>query len=315
MPRGPRLDIPGVVQHVIFRGIERREIFRDDKDYKELLKRLSKLCDPNDIGMYAFALMPNHVHLLLRPLNSALSSFMRRLLTGYALYFNRRHRRSGHLFQNRYKSFIVQEDAYLLELIRYIHLNPVRVAIVPGIDALASHPYTAHSALMGQIKYPFVDGDYVLSHFGAGIGDARKALVSFMREGIEKGRQDRLAGGGLKRSLASLSEAERKEFHAFDERILGAGHFVESTLRALERRAVAKASAAAELIERIAQSHNLRATELRSGSKRAPVARARAEAVALGIKEHGISARELADALGVSTPAIYAILRRVGDEG
>jgi REP element-mobilizing transposase RayT len=123
MPRQARIDAPGALHHVIVRGIERRKIFEDDIDRHEFLSRLGKVLSDTRTGCFAWALIPTHFHLLLRSGNGALATVMRRLLTGHAMGFNRRHGRSGKLFQNRYKSILCQEDVYLLELIRYIHLN------------------------------------------------------------------------------------------------------------------------------------------------------------------------------------------------
>ena len=126
MPRSSRLDAPGVLHHVMGRGIERKEIFIDNKDRGDFITRLTTLADDGSMDIYAFALLPNHFHLLCKTKKRPLSSSMRKLLTGYAVRFNRRHKRHGHLFQNRYKSIVCQEDAYLLELVRYIHLNLLR---------------------------------------------------------------------------------------------------------------------------------------------------------------------------------------------
>ena len=131
MPRKARIDMPGLLQHVIVRGIERRKIFLDDHDRGMFVNRFSALLEETGSDCFAWALLGNHVHALLRCNRTELSVFMRRLLTGYAVNFNHRHKRSGHLFQNRYKSIICEEDTYLLELIRYIHLNPLRAAMVP----------------------------------------------------------------------------------------------------------------------------------------------------------------------------------------
>ena len=124
MPRGPRLDAPGTLHHVMVRGIERAVIFRDDADRADFLARLAALAEGGAVIVYAWALLPNHAHVLLRTGGRALARSMRALLTGYAGAFNRRHKRSGHLFQNRYKSIVVEEEPYLFELVRYIHLNP-----------------------------------------------------------------------------------------------------------------------------------------------------------------------------------------------
>ena len=114
MPRLARLDITGLLQHVIVRGIERCDIFNDDHDRQLFFDRFTKLLSETGVRCYAWALLSNHFHLLLMPTSTALSSFMRRLLTGYAVSFNRHNKRSGHLFQNRYKSIVCEEEAYLL---------------------------------------------------------------------------------------------------------------------------------------------------------------------------------------------------------
>ena len=141
MPRQARLDAPGVLQHVMARGIERRKIFWDDKDCSSFLERLAVILEETQTQCYAWALIPNHFHILLRIGITPLSKVMRRLMTGYAVTFNRWHRRAGHLFQNRYKSVVCEEDPYLLELIRYIHLNPLRAGLVKDLNELNRYPY------------------------------------------------------------------------------------------------------------------------------------------------------------------------------
>ncbi len=126
MPRQARLDAPGTLHHVRIRGIGRSSIFEDDQDRHDFVSRLGILVRETGTRIVAWALMRNHVHLLVFSGPPGISKFMRRLLTGYALRYNRRHRRNGHLFQNRYKSVVCEEWAYLLEGVRYIHLNPLR---------------------------------------------------------------------------------------------------------------------------------------------------------------------------------------------
>jgi len=156
MPRQPRLDAPGLLQHIMARGIERRELFRDDKDRQSFLNRLAIILEETQTQCYAWALIPNHFHLLLRTGPTPLSKVMRRLMTGYAVTFNKRHKRSGHLFQNRYKSVICEEDPYLLELIRYIHLNPLRAKLVQDLKELDKYPWTGHSTILGRRKNPLL---------------------------------------------------------------------------------------------------------------------------------------------------------------
>jgi len=156
MPRQARLDASGVLQHVMARGIEHRKIFWDDKDRASFLERLALILEETQTQCYAWALIPNHFHVLLRTGATPLSTVMRRLMTGYAVTFNKRHRRSGHLFQNRYKSVVCEKDPYLLELIRYIHLNPLRAKIVADLKALDKYPWTGHSVLLGKRKNPLI---------------------------------------------------------------------------------------------------------------------------------------------------------------
>src|SRR5512136_2302918 len=145
MPRLARLDAPGVLHHIIIRGIERRKIFRDDRDRENFLERMGRLLVETKTGCYAWTFLENHAHFLLRTDKIPLATFMRRLLTGYVVSFNRRYKRHGHLLQNRYKSIVCQEDTYLQELVRYIHLNPLRARLVPDLRALDRYPWSGHA--------------------------------------------------------------------------------------------------------------------------------------------------------------------------
>jgi len=230
MPRTARIDIPGLLQHVIVRGIERRDIFIDDVDRRLFLERLSKLLTETGTGCIAWALMSNHFHLLLCPRVTKLSVFMRRLLTGYAVVFNLQHKRSGHLFQNRYKSIACQEDAYLLELIRYIHLNPLRAGLVKTIDELDSYPWCGHAVLMGKQELSGQSADEVLILFEQKKRRARQIYRAFVIDGIKHGRRDDLVGGGLHRSQGVQRSGE---YEAYDERILGNDGIIQRTAEAL----------------------------------------------------------------------------------
>ena len=166
MPRMSRLDTPGLLHHIIIRGIERRKIFNDDKDRDDFTDRLSVLLPKTKTQCYAWAFMPNHAHFLFRSGTAGISTVMRRLLTGYAVSYNRRHSRHGQLFQNRYKSIICQEDVYLQELVRYIHLNPLRAKIVADLEELDRYAYCGHSALMGK-KRKWQNSEDLLCYWSA----------------------------------------------------------------------------------------------------------------------------------------------------
>jgi putative transposase len=234
MPRRARLDAPGALHHIIFRGIDRGKIFRDDDDRDAFLERLGSILTATRTACFAWALIPNHVHLLLRTGETPISQVMRCLLTGYAVGFNRRHRRHGHLFQNRYKSILCQEGSYLLELVRYIHLNPLRAKLVRDMAELDELKHCGHSAVLGRHPREWQDVDGVLTHFGERRPTARAGYRGFVANGVALGRRPELSGGGLVRSLGGWDEVKRRrkagEWGKSDERILGDSDFVQAVL-------------------------------------------------------------------------------------
>jgi REP element-mobilizing transposase RayT len=235
MPRIARLDTPGLLHHVIIRGIERRKIFDDDKDREDFIERLSILLPKTETKCYAWSFLSNHAHFLLRSGPAGIAALMRRLLTGYAASYNRRHKRHGQLFQNRYKSIICQEDIYLLELVRYIHLNPLRAKVVLDLKELDRYSYCGHGALIGKRKREWQEVEYVLGLFGKRIGEARKGYIAYIKKGIDLGRRPELVGGGLIRSLGGWDEVKKirlsgKDRIKSDQRILGESDFVSDVL-------------------------------------------------------------------------------------
>jgi putative transposase len=236
MPRQARIDILGLLQHVIRRGIERRRIFLDDNDRFMFVNRFSALLEETDTDCFAWALLDNHCHFLLRCNRIELSRFMKRLLTSYAVNFNHRHKRSGHLFHNRYKSIICEEDVYLLELIRYIHLNPLRARVVPDLESLDIYPWCGHAVLMGTKKYLGQVVEEVLQLFGIRLISARREYRQFVSDGIPQGRRPELVGGGLRRSQIASGNSE--EIESYDDRVLGSGQFVEALQQETKIRAI-----------------------------------------------------------------------------
>ena len=197
MPRKARIDAPGALHHIIFRGIERRKVFRDGRDQDQFVERLGTVLSETGTPCFAWALIPNHAHLLLRTGNTPISTVMRRLLTGHAAYFNHRHRRHGKVFQNRYKSILCQEDTYLFELVRYIHLNPIRAKRVSDLKESDKWPYSGHSAIMGKRKYRWQDDRYVLTLFGGTLSGARRKYRAYVAKALDQGKRPELTGGGL----------------------------------------------------------------------------------------------------------------------
>ena len=320
MPRQARLDAPGTLHHVIIRGIERRRIVDDDEDRKRFLGRLGGLARETGTRVYAWSLMPNHAHLLVRSGPAGLPQFMRRLLTGYAVTYNRRHRRHGHLFQNRYKSIVCDEDSYFTELVRYIHLNPVRAKLVPDLGALGRYPWSGHAAITGAVAYPWQDSAYVLGFFGKRFGEAVRSYRRYVEEGVLLGRRPDLVGGGLVRSLggwsavASLRRSGEKR--RTDERILGSGEFVERMIREAEETVRQEFSrgesgdAARRLVESACRKAGVSVKELRSGSRRGSLGRVRSDLACEIVAKIGMPLADVARDLGVSTSAVCKALSR-----
>lgn len=279
MPRQARLDIPGLVYHVMARGIDGQSIFRDDDDREGFLTRLSgeigKLGGPQ---LYAWALMSNHFHLLLRGGEGRLSPVMRRLMTGYAVTYNIRHKRRGHLFQNRFKSIVVEEEPYFLELVRYIHLNPVRAGIVKSVEALAAYRYTGHAVILGVRDDVAQDVSSVLMRFSSRQKVAVAAYGRFMADGFGQGRREELRGGGLIRSaggVAAILERCSEDRELSDERILGGGDFVASVLRESGDRGNNEAPSIDEILRDIVEKSGVSRELILGASRSRNVSRAR----------------------------------------
>jgi len=289
-------------------------IFRNNGDRDAFLDRLGELLLESSTSCYAWALLSNHVHLLLRTGSIPLAGIMRRLLTGYAVTFNRRHGRHGHLFQNRYKSILCEEDMYLQELVRYIHLNPLRAGLVKDLKELGSYAYSGHSVLLGKRKRDWQDRVYVLGYFGQPEREAKREYLSFVSKGIDEGRKPELVGGGLLRCVGGwkkLKEArESGQRMKSDERILGRSEFVERVLREageqLERgsRLRGRGADLRWLIERVAVVFGVEAEDLKTGSRSRKVGKARAALCCIGVRELGLSCAFLAKELRISPSAV-----------
>jgi REP element-mobilizing transposase RayT len=320
MARQARIDAPGALHHIIIRGIERKAIFRDDRDRDRFLERLESVLVETLTPCYAWALMKNHAHLLLRTGVAPIATVMRRLLTGYAQDFNRRYRRHGQLFQNRYKSILCEEDPYLLELVRYIHLNPLRSKAVDSLKALASYGYGGHAVLVGKRVCEWQDRGYVLRLFAKTERRALRGYHEFMAAGIKQGRRPELVGGGLVRSVGGWSALKAYRSRGMrvkgDERILGSSEFVERVLELAEEEMEKKAKYQARgvdigsLLRRTVAYYGVDLEEFKGKSKAAGSARARAVFCYLAVERLGESCASVARALAISPSGVSKAIRR-----
>ncbi|MBI4518074.1 MAG: transposase [Deltaproteobacteria bacterium] len=303
MPRGPRIDIEGAVYHVIGRGVERRAIFRNDGDRRDFLKRLAELSGAEDITLFAYVLMNNHFHLVVRRGIRLLGGFMRRLLTGYSTAFNLRHRRSGHLFQNRYQAVLCDAEEYLLTLVRYVHLNPVRAGMVADPGAYA---WSSHAAYLQRRPPACLDTQTVLAVVGG-----KAAYRRFVTEGLSEGKRSELCGRISGRSDGAGSGLW------LGGQLLGSEGFARGMVkraRGKEARRLLELGRAEELPELVAGvSKRLKVAEvvLCGAGRSAAVSRSRREVIRVAVLQRGIRPVEVSRYLGISTAAVAQQLRRL----
>ena len=190
MARPLRIEYPHAHYHVTCRGNDRRKIFRDDDDRHAFLERLRRSLEIYEVKLHCYVLMDNHFHLVVQTPRANLSEFMRHFNVAYTSFFNRRHRRTGHLYQGRFKAILIQPDAWLLELSRYVHMNPVRTprlrrGIVP--DQVGQLWRYRWSSLGGYVsarrRKSWVHYDEVLSP----VGHSRRRYGRFVQDGLEQG--------------------------------------------------------------------------------------------------------------------------------
>jgi REP element-mobilizing transposase RayT/DNA-binding CsgD family transcriptional regulator len=320
MPRKARIDAPGALHHIIVRGIEKKAIFRNVVDRKDFLKRLRAILLDTETSCYGWVLMRNHVHLLFRTGLVPIATVMQRLLTGYAGCFNRRYRRHGHLFQNRYKSFLCEEQLYLKELVRYIHLNPLRAKVVKDLNQLKRYAFCGHSVLMGQRKNDWQDSQYVLRLFGESVSATRRSYGAYVAKGVSQGRRSDLVGGGLVRSVGGWSILKALRGSGLrikgDERILGSSDFVERVLKEaneqFEQRLQLDASSPGldKLIGKVAGTFELPVGDLKTSSKHRRIVQARAVLCYLAVRKLRFSCADVARQLNISPNTVSMAVSR-----
>jgi putative transposase len=287
--RKPRLEIEGGLYHVITRGNNRQLIFGSDDDHHRFLLQLIHQKGKLPFYLYAYCLMPNHIHLLVERQEDSISRVMQRLLTAYSQYHNRKYRKSGHLLQGRYKAILCQSDQYLAELVRYIHLNPVRARMVRRAQDFR---YSSHRAYMGLDESPLVDSEPLLRHFGATKTLARERFGLFVRAGMKLGH--------------------REEFYRADEgRILGSEEWVAETKnrigeipRGVRPQTQPRTRLDPEALMRAAEMvTGIAARELCSGKKSRALVLVKEAMIMVG-RESGVSNAAMARLLGLDASVV-----------
>ena len=253
MARKPRLHVPGGLYHVILRGNARQDVFLTVADRHCFYELMAEGVKRFGYRVHAFCLMSNHVHLALQVGDRELSAGMQNLSFRYTRYLNTRLKRVGHVFQGRFKAFLVDQDRYGLALVRYLHLNPVRAKLVRQAGAYAG---SSHRAYLGEEVLPWLTTDWVLGQFGERLGSARWRFADFVDAGVRDGHSDMFYGGQA------------------DARVVGEEDFVNKVLPKKER--PPKLPSLPAIVAYVCASASMRKAELLAPGKSRPAAHARA---------------------------------------
>jgi putative transposase len=289
MARKPRIHYPGAYYHVILRGNARQDIFFDDSDRSRFYFLLHEGTERFGHRIHAFCLMTNHIHLIVQVADKPLSRIMQNLSFRYTRWVNWRQNRAGHLFQGRYKSVVVDGDDYLLELVRYTHLNPVRAGMV---KTPSEYRWSSHAAYCGVESIPWLTTESVLAEFSTKLATARKLYYTFVSEGIGEGHRPEFHGSG-----------------SADTRLLGDNSFIERVLIEAEETPVYGRMTPEGLVELVAERYRL--PHLQGRSHQHAEARAVCAWVAL---ETGIcTLTEVARILKRDISTLSAGVRRIGE--
>ena len=289
MARKPRVHVVGGLYHVMLRGNGGEDIFFSDDDRYHFYLLIQEGAERFGHRIHAFCLMDNHVHLAVQVAEVSLSKIVQNLSFRYTRWVNKERVRVGHLFQGRYKAILVDADAYLLELVRYIHLNPVRARMVREPSAYA---WSGHLAYLGQATVPWLTTDWVLGQLAKRRSTARQRYARFVNEGLEEGH--------------------REEFHrgVTDARVLGDDRFTENVFGRIVKEPV-QPRQLEEIIEAVCRSYDVVEEQLAAVGRRRDLAEARAVVAHLATSVGDASVTEVATRLGRDVATLSSSMRRL----
>ncbi|OGS46846.1 MAG: hypothetical protein A3J79_14425 [Elusimicrobia bacterium RIFOXYB2_FULL_62_6] len=314
MPRQARLDLPGQIYHVLARGIERGRICIDDYDYADLAERFRSWLQNSGGKCLAWCLMPNHFHFVILRGDRPLSELMHHMMTGYAVSYNNRHQRAGHLFQNRYKAILCDAQEYLVELVLYIHLNPLRAKLVKDLAALERYKWCGHGSLAAGALDGILDRDAVLAYFGDDGNFALNKYMTLMAERAAGDARKFLPHIGRPRKLEekddTLAAVAFKEKAVPDARILGNESFVEAVLKAAGRKEGENLKNRAELLAEVEKRTGVPREDILAPSHEREPARARAIYCYLSKEKAGACGSELMRELKISQSGISRLIAK-----
>jgi putative transposase len=274
MARKPRIEYEGAFYHVITRGNQRQRIFKGDDDFQKYISLLAFYKERYKYSLYAYVLMSNHVHLLIETRPIPLSKILQGINQSYTMYYNRKYKTVGHLFQGRYKAILCDKDAYLLSLVKYIHLNPVRAKIA---KAAGEYRWSSYGSYDKQQRNDIVDTDQVLRMFSEDKSGARKLYRAYIDDGIEVKKED--------------------IYKTVSQRILGEEKFIDKVMEKIdekfENRRKHHEYSLKKIVETIGKMRGITLNKLREKSKNRGILEVR-KLASLAAREYGYKGKEIA---------------------
>jgi|WetSurMetagenome_2_1015567.scaffolds.fasta_scaffold124003_2 putative transposase len=303
MPTKKRISVPGAIAHIMARGIDGVSIFKDPSDQQYFVDLLSNTIKKNDYRCYGWVLMDNHFHLIVRCSDRPLNDLMRGTNSKYARYFNKKYQRHGYLFQDRFKSIISQDQHYLEELLRYVHLNPLRAGVCKSIGELDSFPWCGHSVLMGYQKHPFQSTKEVLRYFGSNEKLARMQYRKFIEAGI-KSVSETWIDEAIKESNREICRKDRP--HCL---VIGDHEYVQSVMKSNEQRLrswneLRQKWSIEKVFDRIAEENKLPIGDFKKKSRESISSKCKKIGAFICCRTLGYSGEEVAAYLKMTSPAV-----------
>lgn len=319
METGPRLDFPGSLHHVMGRGAEGDAIFESCEACRCFLDRLGLSAAAAGLSVHAWTIMPNHFHLLVEVGEQPLQRAMHRLLVGFSNYYNRRFEHRGHVFMTRYRSILVQKEGYYLELVRYIHLNPMRAGLVGSLAELQDYPWSSHSEVMKGKATGWYDPRRVLAAFSANEARARNAYRRFLEEGPGHSERNEYENGcfliGRRGVVEAAGARVDQRRYDFPGPVLGSRDFACSIASQVEgrHRAVRNRGEMHDLVELVIEASaglfGLNRAALLGSSRKGPISSARL-VISRILEDAGLPRTDIARALHITPSAVCLILYR-----
>lgn len=297
MARKPRIEYPGAFYHVMARGNHRESILKDDSDRERFLKKLLEYKERYGFILYAYTLMDDHIHLLIEVRKEPISRIMQGLLQSYTQWYNHKYKTVGHLFQGRYKAILCDKNSYLLNLVRYIHLNPVRSGMVKDP---AKYKWSSHRAYLGFALSKIVDTEFVLSQFSPRLQESRKIYQSFVLEWINEGKREDFYG-------------------TIDQRFLGEEDFIEEVKKKSREELlieddVLKNKTLDEIAKEVEKLTGVTLSDLCGRCRKKEIVEARSLFVRLALLYTKYKRKEIAEYLGRVPRIIPYLVGKLSDE-